>query len=232
MTEKWKLANILFDAKLALDSLWYISKHINEIYGVNRFIYDNRSKYYINCCAVMDRSIFSGNKNKDIKKSDGMINNIYTFKDKNYRLKIPFSSLEYEVYSLWDEILHVRDLCSAWLPNIFTLDFVCFDAILYRTLNKINIKDEEEIRKLKFPLYDNSKKVDYNIIRAVDDIRVENANERGKYKVLIEEGLVLGEGFQNRQKACILFNIANNGNMWCRVNSKRFDVDFTKRPVI
>ena len=77
MTEKWKLANILFDAKLALDSLWYISKHINEIYGVNRLIYDNRSKYYINCCAVMDRSIFSGNKNKDIKKSDDMINNIY-----------------------------------------------------------------------------------------------------------------------------------------------------------
>ena len=158
--EKWQLARNFLDAKKALDSLWYISKHVKDLYDVAGLCYNSRSNYYINVCAVLDKSICANRRKKEIVNSDPIIKRIYTerdkhyaHKDKNYIPSFPYSSLEAEALSFQNELRHIRECCTGYLPDELTLDFVCYDGRLFRQIEKVNPADEEKIKIFKYPMY-------------------------------------------------------------------------------
>lgn len=231
-SEKWQLARNLLDAKKALDSLWYISKHIKELYDVIGLCYNSRSDYYINACAVLDKSICSNNKKKAIVDTDSTVKRIYTerdkhyaHKDKGYKPSFPYSSLEAEALSLQNELRHIRTMCADYLPDILTLDFVCYDGRLFRQIEKVNPTDEEKINAQKYPLYnqpvyyDKHNTVSFKALYDVDDLNGLSEEEKSKYGVVVENGLTFEEGLQKRQDACIRLNILSGSNdWWCSIN--------------
>lgn len=229
--EKWQLARYLLDAKKAIDSLWYISCHINDLYDVRGLCYNSRNDFYINTCAVLDKSICSNKRKKDVVETDSTVKRIYTerdkhyaHKDKNYSPSFPYSSLEAEALSLQDELRHIRRICSECLPDVLTLDFVCYDGRLFRQIEKVNPNDEETINKLKYPFYDapipsNTQNViTFKPLYDVDDLNGLSEEEKKKYGVVIENGLTFEEGVQKRQDACIRVNILYDENMWIHLN--------------
>lgn len=232
MIEQWKLARNLIDAKKAIDSLWYISKHIKELYNTRELCNSKRSDYYINICAVLDKSICNNGKKKEFVNSNSIIARLYNerdkhyaHKDKNYQPTFPWSSLEAEALSYQSELNHLRDLCKYYLPNELTLDFVCYDGELFRRIEKISPKDEEEIKKRKYPLYGkpipkNIKTYSFKILYDIDDLQNMSDEEKSKYGVVMEDGLTTEEGLQLRQDACIKINVLHDENMWCRPNEK------------
>ena len=44
MDIKWEIAFYLIEAKKAVDSLWYISNHVSELYDVRQLCNDRRSQ--------------------------------------------------------------------------------------------------------------------------------------------------------------------------------------------
>lgn len=64
MNIKWEIAYYLIEAKKAVDSLWYISHHVGELYDVRQLCNDRRSQYYINTCAVLDKTVCDGKGKK------------------------------------------------------------------------------------------------------------------------------------------------------------------------
>ena len=234
--EKWQLARNILDAKKAIDSLWYISKHVNELYETRELCNEKRSEYYINTCAVLDKSICAnGNKRREVD-SDGIIKRIYTerdkhyaHKDKNYITSFPYSSLEGEALSLQDELRHVMRKCSDYLPESITLDFVCYDARLFRQVEKINPEDEKRINKQKYPFSEFFKDMPvgesytFKILYDIDDLNGLSDEEKEKYGVLFENGLTFEEGLQKRQDACVRVNVLYDKQMWCSMNIDRWN---------
>ena len=57
--KKWELARYLIDAKKSVDSILYISKHADQLryYDLRELIDGKRNTFYINCCAVIDKTI-------------------------------------------------------------------------------------------------------------------------------------------------------------------------------
>lgn len=229
--EKWHLARNLLDAKKALDSLWYISKHITDLYDVRGLCYNSRSDYYINVCAVLDKSICSNGKKRNIVETDSVVKRVYTerdkhyaHKDKGYKPSFPYSSLDAEAISLQDELRHIRKICSNYLPDVLTLDFVCYDGRLFRQIEKINPADEERINSQKYPSYNKSfiserqKAISHKILYDVDDLKGLSEEEKSKYGVVCENGLTFEEGVQKRQDFCVKFNIMSNTTCWYCVN--------------
>lgn len=232
MVEQWELARNLIDAKKALDSLWFISQHLQDLYSAHELCYDRRSRYYINACAVLDNTVCKNrNHKKQLQQSDSIVVQLFTERDKHYAHKdkdyipsFPYASLEAEAISLQRELQHVRELCKEYLPNVITLDFVCYDGELFRRIEKINPKDEERIKQQKYPLYNApivgkptfSAKVLYDI----DDLKMLSDEERKEYCVTMDAGLTFEEGLQNRQDMCIKVNVLYDENMWASPNEK------------
>lgn len=82
MNIKWEIADYLIEAKKAVDSLWYISHHVGELYDVRQLCNDRRSQYYINTCAVLDKTVCDGKgKKKELTQSDNIIARIYYERD-------------------------------------------------------------------------------------------------------------------------------------------------------
>ena len=231
--EKWMLARHLIDAKKALDSLWFISEHLQELYNPYELCYDNRSRFYINTCAVLDNSVCLNGKKGGVCATDSVVKRIYTerdkyyaHKDKNYSPKYPYASIEKEAFSLQAELRHVRKLCCDYLPHCLTLDFVCYDGNLFRQINKILPADEQHINLLKYPLRGvpfggQQRKV--NILHDIDEVKLLSSEERRKYGVLFEDGLTIEEGLQKRQDSCIMFNALSGENVWVRYPKDAFD---------
>lgn len=74
MDIKWEIAFYLIEAKKAVDSLWYISNHVSELYDVRQLCNDRRSQYYINTCAVLDKTVCDGKgKKKELTQNDNVI---------------------------------------------------------------------------------------------------------------------------------------------------------------
>lgn len=87
MIKQWELARNLIDAKKAVDSLWYISKHIKELHNPRELCNSKRNDYYINICAVLDKSICKNGKKKEFVNSDSTIARLYNERDKHYAHK-------------------------------------------------------------------------------------------------------------------------------------------------
>lgn len=232
--EKWQLTRNLIDAKKALDSLWYISKHTKELYEVRELCNNKRSDYYINTCAVLDKSICANGRKKSVTSADSTIDRIYTerdkhyaHKDKNYKPSFPYLSLEAEALSLQTELRHIREMCSEYLPDALTLDFVCYDGRLFRQIEKVSPADEEAINKMKYPLFgnkpiasDEGNTFTFKPLYDTDDLNGLSEEERKQYGVVFENGLTFEEGLQKRQDSCIRVNILYDEKMWCSVKEE------------
>lgn len=232
MIEQWKLARNIIDAKKAVDSLWFISKHLTELYNVGELCNSKRSDYYINICAVLDKSVCKNGKKKEFINSDSIIARVYNerdkhyaHKDKNYQPSFSWNSLETEALSYQSELKHLYTLCKNDLPDEITLDFVCYDGELFRRIEKILPKDEVEIKKKKYLLYKQSipknlKTYTFNIFYDIDDLQGMSDEEKSQYGIVIENGLTIEEGVQLRQDACIKINVLFDKNIWYSINKE------------
>lgn len=229
MKKQWKLAENLIDSKVAVDSLWYISKHLEDLYDVRTLCYNARNKYYINACAVLDKSVCKNKKKKEIISKYDFAKRIYTERDKYYAHKdenyIPphfYKTLEEEAIYLQNELKEILKLCKDYLPNEISLDYVCYDANLFRQINKINPNNEEKIKKVLFPFYNrvNPIKKDSVSINVLYDTNEINRKDFSKenYGVLFKAGLTAEETLQNLQKACITLNILYDKNTWVKID--------------
>ena len=239
MIEQWELARNLIDAKKALDSLWFISQHLQDLYNVRELCYDRRNRYYINACAVLDKTVCkNGNDKKQLKQNDFIVMQLYTerdkyyaHKDKNYVPSYPYATIKAESLSLQQELRHVRQLCKDFLPDMVTLDFVCYDGELFRRIEKINPKDEEQIKQRKYPFYNKPiagvPMFERKILYDIDDLKSLSDAEREEYCVTVDDGLTMEEGLQNRQDMCIKANVLFDQNMWASPNEDAWN-DYIK----
>lgn len=235
MIEQWELARNLIDAKKALDSLWFISQHFQDLYNVRELCYDRRNRYYINICAVLDKTICKNrNRKRQLQQNDSIVIRLFTERDKHYAHKdkdyipfAPYASLEAEAMALQKELQHIRELCKEYLPDAVTLDFVCYDGELFRRIEKINPKDEEKIKQQKYPLYNipmvGTPLFSAKILYDIDDLKAMSDEERKEYCVTVDDGLTFEEGLQNRQDMCIKVNVLYNENMWASPNEKAWN---------
>lgn len=50
-----------------------------------------------------------------------------------------------------------------------------------------------------------------------EDIKSVDDNNRSQYAVLIQDGLNIYEGLQNRQDSCVRVNVLHNQHIWCQI---------------
>ena len=229
MLNQWEIAYYLIEAKKAVDSLWYISKNIHSLYNVRQMCNEKRSAYYINVCSVLDKTICKNNK-WQVTKEDNAIKRIYYERDKHYAHKddnyvpaFPWASLEQETLALQEELRHILEKCKDYLPHVLTLDFVCYDGVQYRYVNKIGTSDEEKIKNEKYPFYNkpfivNEKTIKKKPIYDIETVKSIPTDKRNEYCVVIESGLTFEEDLQNRQDALIKLNVLCGGSLWCARN--------------
>ena len=228
--EKWQLAQSLIDAKKIIDSLIYISKNIKAVTNLNisSKMKSMSKEFYIHLCVILD-SAFHGKK-KSICENDDIVARIYyerdknsAHKDKSYRRR-QYNTLEEEILDKKKEITHVMDLCVEVLPDNITLDFVPHDRDLFRQIHNISPKEEEIIKKLKHPGYGKASTENlvhsktYQVLHDIDDIKYISENDLNQYCVVMECGLNIYEGVQNRQDGCIRINVMYNQNIWVATN--------------
>ena len=228
--EKWQLAQSLIDAKKIIDSLIYISENIKAVTNLNisSKMKSMSKEFYIHLCVILD-SAFHGKK-KSICENDDIVARIYyerdknsAHKDKSYRRR-QYNTLEEEILDKKKEITHVMDLCGEALPDNITLDFVPHDRDLFRQIHNISPKEEEIIKKLKHPGYGKASTENlvhsktYQVLQDIDDIKYISENDLNQYCVVMECGLNIYEGIQNRQDGCIRINVMYNQNIWVATN--------------
>jgi hypothetical protein len=105
----------------------------------------------------------------------------------------------------------------------FTLDFVCYDAELFRWIYKIDKDTENKIlaEKHQFimesPFISNpaSKKIFYD----TEELwKVVNPRD---YCTVLKEGLTFDEGLQNKQDWCIKTNVLHGENLWMTIDEEK-----------
>ena len=218
--EKWSLAEELITAKKAVDSIKYISLCYEKLYNVESTIEEKRSNFYICICDLLDKTICK-NKKKEMCKKYNYIDTLYYERDKKYAHKdssyiqhYPYTNLEKEICYYEETLKEIKEKCKEYLPNKLTLDFVPYDGIIYRSVEKIS-KSEAEIiiqNKPNIRQYENNRLNAYlkrNNINTVEDI---------------EEGLTYYEGLQKRQDQCIELNIQYDTDIWCYFDYNKYKV--------
>lgn len=232
---KWELAYYLIDAKEAVDNLSYIGQHIMDIYDVQDTAYERRSRYYINLCKVMDHSVYHTPESKRSRKEDSVVTNIYyqrdkyyAHNDKRYNAAFPYRSISDEADVLKRWLVHIYDICHEYLPDNLTLDFVNYDARLFRMIEKISPKDEKIIFRQKYPMVELLKryvKPDgvVKLVWSLEDIKNIPEGHEHEYGVMVKDGLTLEEGIQTIQKGLILSNCLLNSNIWMHPVRKHYN---------
>ena len=81
-----------------------------------------------------------------------------------------------------------------YLPQVLTLDFVCYDSVQYRYINKISKSDEEKIKKEKYPFYGKSfpanvKSIKKKAVYDIETVKRIPADKRDEYCIVIEFAL-------------------------------------------
>lgn len=226
----WELARYFINAKKSIDSILYISEHGKQISNVNlrEKTNDIRRKFYINCCVVLDKCF-----PKDKKRicEDNVISSIYYERDKNGAHKDDdYISKEYE--SLTDmasdmkqQIQSVKNICSDFLPEQITLDYVAFDSDLFRIANGIRKEIEEQIMLDKHP--GRNEKIPESvstrtiaIFNDTEDLRKIPENKRNEYGTLFEMGINTEESLQKLQDGCIKTNLLYGEKMWVSISKE------------
>ena len=221
----WQLARYLIDAKKCIDSLLYIDENIDSISNLDLYeiIEAKLRHFYINLCILIDNGL--GIKGaKALKKDDPIINSIFYERDKNYAHKdINYEREEFDnrktlICKLKKELNHCLKVCKEKLPDCITINYISYDKNLFRFVNQISPILEKE---LKNALYSNKKLIkgeNYKVFNDTEEIK--NVVSNNEYAVIIENGLTLKEGLQNRQDFCIKINVLHNLNTWCTIPQK------------
>lgn len=232
--KKWELARYLIDAKKCVDSVLYISKHGARLqyYGLRELIDGKRNTFYINCCAVIDKTVAPKTSDKrTLCANDQIVNLLYQERDKNSAHKdddyIPqtFEKIEEIASQMKEQIIHIRELCRDHLPKEITLDFVPHDKALFRAVHKLLADDEEKILQKKYPfrntaVLEGENTQSFTILHDTLDLRSISEEARKEYCVLFTNGINLYESVQERQDSSIRVNLLYNLNMWCSVSEE------------
>ena len=234
----WEIARYLIDAKKEVDSLWYISVNIHKInWDIKKLVEQHRNTFYVNSAVVLDKYIDISEpqrkKRVELKKtlrdSYPLLEKLFYYRDKHSAHKdndfkdTDFSSIMDIVEECMDILKEVKSICTNVLPDCITLDFVCYDAELFRFIWGITKDIEKNIKKQKYLAC--NKKIEAGevcnkrIFKDTEDLwRVDN---RDDYAVIFEDGLTLYEQVQKRQDSCIKTNVLFNQNIWCTYNKEQ-----------
>ena len=235
---KWELARYLIDAKKCVDSVLYIQENAEQLQYIDlrKKIEDLRREFFIKCCTVIDEHIKTANiKKRDLCVEDPIVDRIYYERDKNSAHKDSnYKAREYgSISEICDEMSrqckHVREVCVDSLPENLTLDFVPHDRSLFRIIHHLAKAEEDEILRRKHPLIDSVNFSDskesksWRLFQDTEDLRQIPEEDRKEYAVLMEDGICIYEGLQNRQDGCIKMNVLFGLDTWCSVNKKEFE---------
>lgn len=225
--DKWELARYLIDAKKCVDGVIFVDQNRTLLSNINLRdrVNEKRRIFYINCCVVLDRSF--PKQKKKICSSDAIIERIYYERDKNYAHKDPdYVPIEYK--SIGDiaddmkrQLCHLRDLCSASLPEVITLDFVPYDKDLYRQAHGLTAEKESSLEGAKYPNRDtcaDSHSVSRQIFDDTEDIRSIDYEAAHRYATVAKNGITTYEGLHERQDFCIKTNVLHGLDTWCGLN--------------
>ena len=234
----WKIARYLIDAKKEVDSLWYISVNIHKINcDIKKLVEQHRNTFYVNSAAVLDKYIDISEPQrkkrvefkKTLRDSYPLLQKLFYYRDKHSAHKdddfkdTDFSSIMDIVEECMDILKEVKSICANVLPDCITLDFVCYDAELFRFIWGITKDIEKNIKKQKYLACNEKIKADEvcnkRIFKDTEDLwKVDNRND---YAVIFEDGLTLYEQIQKRQDSCIKTNVLFNQNIWCTYNKEQ-----------
>lgn len=224
--KEWELARYLIDAKKNIDSIMYIDQNVDELSYINikDKIRSIQTQFYLNLCYILD-DVYGNGQKKEICEN-GVIDSIYrerdkdkAHKDKNYK-KNTYNNIEEMINVMKNQILEVRKVCEKSIPSILTLDFVPHDKELFRLVHRLNKSEEEKIKQKKYTKTSIKEINKKKIFDDTEDIRNINFNEIRDYAVLMNDGINLYEGIQERQDSCVNLNVLFNGNLWVRFNEK------------
>lgn len=220
---EWQLARYLIDAKKCIDSLLYINHNFKKLNNLDlREIIESKLRhFYINLCIIIDYSY----KKKDlseIKKNDEVIRKIYYERDKNYAhkdenyQKEDFLKLNNPINRLKKELNYCFVKCKDKLPKDVSIDYVSYDKNLFRFVNQISPQLEQKIHGL---IYKKENVIGGKHFKVFDDTEdIKKIEDKTKYTVIVNNGLTLKEGLQNRQDFCIKVNVLDKTNMWCTIS--------------
>lgn len=234
--EKWELARYLIDAKKSIDSIMYIKQNHQKLnINLREKITEKRNKFYINCCVILDYSFKSKRK---LIIEDEIAKNLYYERDKNSAHEDrDYEAKRYEdfkdlIKEMKIQLRHVKKICSSRLPEVLTLDFMAHDAELFRLVNRVSKKEEEEIkdRKVKqfrewskFSMEDISMtsegvRENYFILEDTEDIKGMDDVDKEDGIVVFSNGINEFETTQRRQDDCIKMNVLHKQDLWVTPN--------------
>ena len=226
----WELARYLIDAKKCVDNVLFIAENVKALRNLSLrdIVEDRQRKFYINVKVVYDKSLTKSQK-QTLKTSDAIYEQTCMERDKNYAhkdesyIKADHESLLEIANILKERLIHCFNLCKEALPKELTLDFIDYDRDLYRFLMKIDPEKEEKLLKAQHPGYGVSPSEDElkdcvtkQVFYDTEDIKkIKNPDD---YAVIMNSGLTVREGIQERQDGCIKINVLMGQNIWAVPN--------------
>lgn len=150
----------------------------------------------------------------------------YAHKDEDYIERI-YNSRKELINSLKESLLHCSEICINKLPKEITFDFISYDRDLFRLIKNITPQKEKILKDIMYNSIEGDGKIKtktYNVFNDIDNIKT--VKDSKEYAVLIDDGINLYEGLQNRQDACIKINLLYDLNTWCKVSE---NIDFTEK---
>ena len=235
--KKWELAYLMIEAKKNIDSFIYIYDNFEKI---SFLVFQSKFKmikdsFYIKCGTILDKCF------KDKKKlcqSDNIANSIYYERDKNSAHKddnyFPQDTqLLPSIETMKQQLNHLFDICSEYLPSELTLDYLSHDCELYRIVNGISLDKEKAI--ITESLLNNlssifiSPSINEKLESSQDgvfslffDAECAKYTDISNTVVVPRVGVNYAEAIQNIQDLCILGNIRCDKNGWIAKSHKIF----------
>jgi hypothetical protein len=219
----WINAYHLFLAEKALDSLLFIRD--NALFLKNTDLHtlaeEKRRTFYIELRNVYN--VAYKDKRRHLLKEDVIASETlyesdkrYAHSDMNYQNKETEMTWDTEIEKLKFRMNHCFNKCIEVLPENFTVFPIPYDKEKFRLLNGITPNKEEEFKKAIHPLYGKSQRnvtgKTYSVFNYIEEIpSIDNPDN---YAVILEEGLTLFEGLQNRQEWAIKANILYDQKIW------------------
>lgn len=229
---KWEATKYLIDAKMDIDSMLFIKLNKKELINIDlkRRIDNLQMDFYIKLCDVLDNTICKNNKNKICAENE-IIDDVYyerdkdkAHKDENY-VRNNEDSLNKIIKKMKNEINETKKIAKNFLPQNITLDYVPHDKELFRLVYGIRKEIENEINNNKYiqEKYEQFNVVQKKVFNDIEAIKSIPEDKRSEYAVIVENGINMYEGIQNRQLGCIKLNILFNENCWCEINQKELE---------
>lgn len=228
--KEWQIAGYLIESKKCVDSLMFIDEHIDKLNNLDlrKIIEEKIQTLYINLRVVYDKCLSKEEKN-ELKNIDKIYQETlyhrdkkYAHKDDNYRKK-EYLSREELIHDLKEKVEHCYHICKNKLPKEITLDFISYYNNLYRQIKNITPQKEKILKQIMYNTFKN-KDMDSREFKVFNDIEDVNfIKDTQEYAVLIDNGINLFEGLQNRQDACIKVNALYDLNIWCNVNKEIYN---------